>query len=57
MCQLSMANAQTFYASHAGKPFYERLCSFMSSGPVVALELMAADGIRKWHDLLGEQSV
>jgi nucleoside-diphosphate kinase len=39
---------------HAGRPFFSNLCSFMSSGPIVALELMAASSIRKWRDLLGE---
>lgn len=57
MCQLSKSSAEEFYAVHRGKPFYEALTSFMSSGPVVALELMAASGIRKWRDLLGEYAL
>jgi hypothetical protein len=55
MCQLSKADAEAFYAVHAGRPFFSSLCSFMTSGPIVALELMAASSIRKWRDLLGER--
>ncbi|WIA11558.1 hypothetical protein OEZ85_011667 [Tetradesmus obliquus] len=53
MCQLSRADAEAFYAVHAGRPFFNTLCSFMTSGPIVALELMAASSITKWGDLLG----
>jgi nucleoside-diphosphate kinase len=35
-----------FYGEHRGKPFFDRLVSFMTSGPIVALELLAADAIR-----------
>lgn len=56
MCQLSRADAEAFYAVHAGRPFFNNLCSFMTSGPIVALELMAASSITKWRDLLGEPS-
>jgi nucleoside-diphosphate kinase len=54
MCQLSKADAEAFYAVHAGRPFFSSLCSFMTSRPIVALELMAASSIRKWRDLLGK---
>jgi len=53
MCQLSKADAEVFYASHNGKPFFHNLTSFMSSAPIVALELMAANCILKWRQLLG----
>lgn len=29
---LSRAEAETFYAEHKGKPFFERLITFMTSG-------------------------
>lgn len=51
--QLSPAEAQQFYSCHKGKPFYDKLCSFMSSGPICAMELVAEDGIAKWRTLLG----
>ena len=40
MCKLSLGEAQHFYAVHQGKPFYDTLTAFMSSGRVVAMELV-----------------
>ena len=40
MCMLSLEEAQSFYAVHQGKPFYDTLTRFMSSGRVVAMELV-----------------
>ena len=42
-----------FYAVHQGKPFFEALTDFMSSGRVLALELVAANAINKWRTLIG----
>jgi nucleoside-diphosphate kinase len=36
-----------FYAEHRGKPFFETLVAFMTSGPIVALELLAVDAIQQ----------
>ena len=41
LCKLSKAEVEQFYAVHCGKPFYERLTEFMSSGHVLAMELVA----------------
>jgi nucleoside-diphosphate kinase len=35
-----------FYGEHRGKPFFEGLISFMTSGNIVALELLAAGAIQ-----------
>ena len=40
MCGLSLGEVQQFYAVHHGKPFYDTLTRFMSSGRVVAMELV-----------------
>ncbi|KAK9861248.1 hypothetical protein WJX84_000319 [Apatococcus fuscideae] len=53
MCQLTPAIAQGFYAVHADRPFFGPLTKFMSSGRIVAMELVAPGAIRKWRDLLG----
>ena len=45
--------AGEFYAEHTGKPFYDGLVGFMTSGPVVALELEGAGAIQKVRDLIG----
>ncbi len=42
-----------FYAEHRGKPFFSTLIEFMTSGPIVALELLAVDAIQQWRSLLG----
>lgn len=53
ICQLSKAEAASFYAVHQGKPFYDALTDFMSSGKVAAMELVAPDAIAKWRGLIG----
>lgn len=40
MCGLSLGEVQQFYQVHQGKPFYDTLTRFMSSGRVVAMELV-----------------
>ena len=50
---LSRGDAQEFYAEHRGKPFYDELTEFMSSGPIVALELISDGAIQKWRKLIG----
>lgn len=39
MVFLSRYDAERFYAVHRGKPFYDALCLFMSSGPIVVMTL------------------
>ncbi|XP_072179883.1 nucleoside diphosphate kinase homolog 7-like [Diadema setosum] len=53
MTRLSRSDAEEFYAEHVGKPFYDNLVRFMSSGPCIGLELMADNGITAWRALLG----
>lgn len=51
--QLTRRDAEEFYAEHRGKPFYEGLTDFMSSGTIVAMELVADGAIQKWRRLIG----
>ena len=53
LVRLTKAEAEGFYAVHAGKPFFPSLTAFMSSGPAVVMVLEAPDAIRKWRDLMG----
>ena len=53
LVRLSKADAGGFYAVHRGKPFFDSLTDFMSSGPVVVLALEAPDVIRRWRRLMG----
>jgi adenylate kinase len=50
---LSKAEAEEFYAEHAGKPFFEGLTAFMSSGPTHALVLEKEGAIGAWRELMG----
>mmetsp|Transcript_81671 Transcript_81671/g.219438 ORF Transcript_81671/g.219438 Transcript_81671/m.219438 type:complete len:284 (-) Transcript_81671:25-876(-) len=51
--RLTRSDAQQFYAEHQGKPFYDQLTDFMSSGTIIAMELVADGAIQKWRKLIG----
>lgn len=53
MCKLSKAEAQAFYEVHRGKPFYDTLTDFMSSGRICAMELTGPNAIEAWRNLIG----
>jgi nucleoside-diphosphate kinase len=53
MRYLTTREAEGFYAVHRGRPFFESLTRFMSSGPIVVLALEAPDAIKKWRTLMG----
>jgi nucleoside-diphosphate kinase len=53
MRNLSVKEAEGFYAVHRERPFFGSLTKFMSSGPVVVLALEADDAIKKWRTLMG----
>ena len=50
---ISKEQARGFYAVHVGKPFFEGLCEFMSSGPLVLLVLEKENAIADWRKLMG----
>lgn len=51
--QMSAQKAQSFYSEHVGKPFFDNLVSFMTSGPIWALLLSAPEAIPKWRAMMG----
>ena len=53
LLRLTKECAQSFYAEHRGKPFYENLTDFMSSGPIVAMVLEGENAIQKNRALMG----
>jgi nucleoside-diphosphate kinase len=53
MTRLTEAEAQGFYAEHEGKPFYNDLVSYMTSGPVIVQVLEGEGAIVKNRDLMG----
>ena len=53
LTQLTLADAKAFYAVHDGKPFFETLVTFMSSGPIVAIALEKENAIADYRTLIG----
>ena len=45
--------AQQHYAEHEGKPFYEDLVTFITSGPLVAMVLESQDAVRAARQVIG----
>ena len=52
--QISKEEAEKFYNVHQTKPFYEKLCSYLSSGPIIAIILDGENAIQKNRDLMGD---
>lgn len=53
MAHLSRAEAEAFYAVHKGRPFFNDLVQFMTSGPVMIQVLEGENAILKNRDLMG----
>ena len=51
--QISKEEAAEFYKVHQSKPFYENLCSYLSSGPIVAMILEGENAILEYRKLMG----
>ena len=51
--KLSREKAEGFYAVHKERPFYNDLCEFMTSGPVVVQVLEGEDAIVKNREIMG----
>ena len=45
--------AQKFYEMHSKRPFFNDLCNYISSGPLVAMVLEGENAIQKNRDLMG----
>ena len=50
---LTRDRAEGFYAVHKERPFFDSLCAFMSSGPVVVQVLEGEDAIQRNRDIMG----
>lgn len=53
LVHLSKETAREFYKVHAGRPFYDSLTSYMSSGPVLPILLERDEAIQALRDLMG----
>lgn len=53
LLRMSKSTAEGFYAVHKARPFFDSLCTFMSSGPAVVLVLQGDNAIKKNRELMG----
>ncbi len=51
--KLRKQQAAAFYSMHKGKPFYDTLIEFMTSGPVVAAILVKNNAVEDYRKLMG----
>lgn len=50
---LSRAQAEAFYAVHKDRPFFNSLCDFMTSGPIVAQVLEGENAVARNREIMG----
>jgi len=53
MTRMSRQQAEDFYAIHRGKPFFENLVEFMSSGPIFVMILKHKNAVEEFRKLIG----
>jgi nucleoside-diphosphate kinase len=53
MLHLSEKQARDFYAVHKGKPFYESLVNFVTSGKVVVCALFRENAVEHFRKIIG----
>ena len=51
--QIEKAEAEKFYKVHETKPFYNDLCSYLSSGPIVVMVLEKDNAVLSNRELMG----
>lgn len=53
MAVMKDIHAQYFYQEHVGKPFLPGLIEYVTSGPVLAMQLQGDDAVKKWRRIIG----
>ncbi len=53
MVRMTLQQAQSFYSVHSSRPFYNDLCEFMISGPIVTLILKQDNAVEEFRQLIG----
>ena len=51
--QIEKVEAEKFYKVHETKPFYNDLCAYLSSGPIVAMVLEKENAVLDNRELMG----
>ena len=50
---ITKEEAADFYKEHQSKPFYDSLCNYLSSGPIIVMELSGENAIQNYRALMG----
>ena len=50
---ISKDEASEFYKVHQSKPFYDDLCSYLSSGPIIVMVLEGDNAVKKNREIMG----
>ena len=50
---ISKEEAEKFYKVHESKPFYDDLCDYLSSGPIVVMNLKKDNAVQENRKLMG----
>lgn len=53
LVRLTAAQAGAFYEVHKGRPFYDDLVAFMTSGPCLPMALERADAVAHFREVIG----
>jgi nucleoside-diphosphate kinase len=53
LVQISRERAEFFYEVHSGRPFYDSLVHYMTSGPVVVAVLQKENAVSDFRELIG----
>ena len=51
--QISKEEAEQFYVVHQAKPFYNELCNYLSSGPIIVMVLGKSNAVLANRELMG----
>ena len=51
--KVSKEEASEFYKVHQTKPFYDQLCNYLSSGPIVVMILEGENAVSRNRELMG----
>jgi len=54
LMRIPRETAEVHYAEHVGKPFYEKLLNYITSGPVVAMVIEGENAVSVCRDMMGK---
>ena len=52
LLKMDMEMASKFYSVHKERPFFERLCNYMCSGPIIVIELQKDNAVSDFRKLI-----